>query len=193
MLGPLELTPMTVMMLLLYGILLALVLVAWSALSPNRDKSANRQDRQAAPKQAKRPAAKARPADKPVQATQVPAEPIEASPVAPAAQPRRTADSDSVVSYSVRQRVSTPPPADPPVQPRPEPQQQPARREPEVRPAAVNRPANQEFQVGRAGRLPHAPENGSQANGQDRQADRQKGEDAFERFLRSSTRDNEDY
>lgn len=191
MFDQLDLSPMMLLMLLLYGLLIAVILVLWTALDlGGRRKPAERAAEQ--------------PLQKPVQ-------PVRRNPTVqqetrkPAAPPpdarasRRVADSDSVVSYSVRPRVT-------------EREQRPAFAEKPAAPAeaagAVPRPLKQpiptaevDFPTGRESRKPRAdkpatvspvkppPPRGEQAGN----PQRSKSEDAFERFLRSRGDDNDDF
>ena len=191
MFDQLDLSPMMLLMLLLYGLLIAVILVLWTAL----DLGGRRK-------------AKERTAEQPAQAATQPArrtqvtqqEPAKAAPAQPqdARAARRAADSDSVVSYSVRPRVTAQ-------------EQRPVHAEPAAEPARPagghrQRPeqvptAEVDFPTGRETRQsrPEKPKTVTPVRpppARDEQRgnpQRSRSEDAFERFLRSSGNDNDDY
>lgn len=198
-------------MLLLYGLLIALVLVLWTALdlrrkgnrAERREAAARRADEvqqpPATPQAARAGSGNGSPLRQPA------AQP--ASAVAPAASgslSRRTADSESVVSYSVRPRVNAAEDRAAPAQQtperagarEPEPAQSgatdrpvpppPGRSNRTARPPAQSRPispsgADSGQPQGAVPRRPVAPTS----------AARQRSEDAFERFLRGSADDDD--
>lgn len=187
MFDQLNLSPMMMLLLLLYGLLIAVILVLWTAL----DLGKRRQPQERAAEQPAQP-------DRRTPAVQQ--EHKEATPPPDARVARRTADSDSVVSYSVRPRVTH-------EQQRPAPTEQAALPPAEPRPAETERrrepipTAEVDFPTGRESRKPRAekpatitpvrqPAPGSEQPGNPQ---RSRSEDAFERFLRSSGNDNDDY
>lgn len=208
MFGQLDLSPMVVVLLLLYGLLLAVCLVVWTALDLGGGKkdAASAQSQRAAPGNAE--------AERPLTARQPsgtePARPEQPRPAQAALVPesrRRAADSESVVSYSVRPRVNQaenqPRVAAPPAAARPDPIPEPAPRP--VAPATASRVASEPepstlFEVGRDSRKPRDPGSragtimpGQRGNKESGARLQPKGEDAFERFLRSSRDDGDDY
>ena len=188
-LGQLNLSPLMVLMLLLYGLLIALVLVIWSALNLRRQKVRSEQPVATAVPDTTPPT---RPAAASAPARTAAAEPERPR---PAAVTRRAADSDSVVSYSVRPRLN------------PAAAQQPAKQpdNPPVRPREPLKDPEIDFQVGRRSRQPSGqtpttvtpvrqPDSSPAAHGTAPASPaRKRSEDAFERFLRSSRDDNDDY
>ena len=201
MFDQLDLSPMMLLMLLLYGLLIAVVLVLWTALDLRRRNPRGSQPHEAernAPEPAGRPAVR-RDA---VQTQQLP----EANATKAA---RRAADSDSVVSYSVRPRVTSGEPAPPAPAVKPA-----AAAEPEVPERATQaqtlarpiqseplRTADVDFPVGRGSRQLKQEKSRTVTPvrpppvREDRtgEPERRRSEDAFERFLRSSGNDNDDY
>lgn len=193
----LTISPMMVVLLLLYGLLIAVFLVLWTALDlRRRQRSPDSAAATERPRQERQPERSATPATQP--ATAEP-ETADSRPLRP--QARRTADSDSVVSYSVRPRVNgDPAPTAAGRPPAAEPQ---ARTEP-VRPPEEPDPS-QEQPVGRSSRQPAGSPRQVQTETArldrpgpaDRATrpsgtERRRSEDAFERFLRSSA-DDEDF
>ena len=194
----LTIPPLMVVLLLLYGLLIAFVLVLWTALDLRRRKRAGEGEQAGRTEAGRQAAPPARPR------TEAPRLTASADPPAPApeaARPpaRRTADSDSVVSYSVRARVNgEPAPADsrerrtapqqPAVATPPTEDSQPA--EPRIgrgsrKPAADPRPVRTE--TARLERPAEPEQSGRQPGG----TERRRSEDAFERFLRSSADDDD--
>ncbi len=187
MFDQLDLSPMMLLMLLLYGLLIAVILVLWTALDlGGRRKPAERSAEQPAQPVRRNPTVH--------QETRKPA-----APPADARASRRVADSDSVVSYSVRPRVA-------------EREQRPAFTEKPAAPAetasAVPRQlkepiprAEVDFPTGRESRKPRAdkPATVSPVKPPPPRAEqpgnpqRSNSEDAFERFLRSRGDDNDDF
>ncbi len=238
MFDQLDLSPMVVVLLLLYGLLLAVCLVVWTALDmsgrskPAAAEPAGKKRERAGKSRGEPQAAQAqaaRPQPSQAQTAQATQEPGRKSTAAGSGELRRAADSESVVSYSVRQRVTAPGPGTTPrkqeaapvsdrqvapdVRARQEPRVESGRPEvPRATEAPVIRPPEpqaapkdgQDFKVGRSSRLPRsgggtvtprADEPGASQAAADRATSlkRGKSEDAFERFLRSSSNDNDDY
>ncbi len=190
----LTISPMMVVLLLLYGLLIAFVLVLWTALDLRKKKDTETEPSRADSRQPERPARQPRPTPAPAAAA-----------VQPEPQPTRTptrpaADSDSVVSYSVRPRVNGSGPANGAATParteRPAPpvteSDRPSAKDPPVTPPAIGRSGRQPSRDTEpvrttTARRQEAPEQAAPAA-----AKRQKSEDAFERFLRSRT-DEDDF
>lgn len=208
------LAPLSLFILVLFGLLLVFFVIIWTALGSGGD---------ARPPARRREADEARPAAGAAPERQAPPA-AKTAPAAPAAtvrdNARRTADSDSVVSYSVRPRLQehgesrarTAEPAAPAA---------PAagwERRPEAAPRAAEPPARRPAPgardvpapaPGRQGRTRDTARPARTETGrpefvrEDRPRDgdaglpvnpeRQKSEDAFERFLRRSSDDHDDY
>ncbi len=177
MLTGLDIPPLVMVLLLLYGLLIALVFTIWTALGTGR------RNRQAAVRPAPEPAVEPKVEKQPVKAAD-PAprtEPVRPWLRDPAAGPR-PADSEAVASYSVRaatrpaprpvtEEKPTPAPVTPPARAAERPAASPA--EPAARPPAEGTD------------VPRVP--------QDQNSERARSEDAFERFLRSSGSGRDDF
>lgn len=193
----LSMSPMMTLMLLLYGLLIAVILVLWTALDLGGRRRSRNEGRQESRRPQREPS---RTAPEPV--TRQESTPV-ATPVKESAASRRAADSDSVISYTVRPRVAADgrQPAEPGDSGTPAAPQPAATRARPSRPERVPT-ADVEFPTGRDSRKPSREQPRTVAPVRPpppRTADgagnpvRRKSEDAFERFLRSSSDDNDDY
>lgn len=200
------LEPLSLFILVLFGLLLAFFLVLWTALGSGNDRRETpaRQKRQKHERRPSRPPVTAGRDEAPAAEPKQEEGSAPAAAAAPRAESRRLADSDSVVSYSVRPRVPGRPPAE--AEPRPVPE----REVPPAQPAArqetgrAERRAAPPAVTGRDGRAapglsrPAGRDTRSDPAGVERPSEAPEGghgrsSDAFERFLRRSSDDHDDY
>jgi len=202
-----DLPPLAVVLLLLYGLLIAFIYTLWTALNLQRGRRGPQEganERQPARRTQKERTARQQ------QRTPVAPPPAEAAPAKPwlakPAEAARPADSEAVASYSVRKKAGTAP------EPRPASAAPPApvRRErpaTEVQAPAIERtpraassqarsvkpePAAAPAQA-RQQEQPRTPAALPAQKQEARKEERARNEDAFARFLRSSGEDRDDF